>query len=173
MNLPTNTEHHTTRVAHEGESRPKREVSWSEARAFAAAPGSIEVIELTPGADFTPYPYHLLVGVKKSDHRDFPLYRVAVGTILADGRFVPGVSPHADIEQLRNGAIVWNGTFDVLTRLLKAAEEWVASDMSYALDRFVTRKGGAPEAQKATTKMQRPGKTERDRARGKAQPKRG
>jgi hypothetical protein len=151
--------------------RPKRETVWSEAVIFVAHVPSENVERLTPGADLKPHAGCLMVGVKKSDHRDFPMYRIAIGTILGDGRFVPGVSPRADLDQLRLGSVVWNGTFEGLTRLLHAAEEWINTDQGFNVDRFISRKGGEGRDRDAKA-VKHTGKTERERAKGKAKPAR-
>ena len=152
--------------------RPRREIIWSEAATFVMRPSSTTVETLAPGADFAPYAGCLLVGVKKSDHRDFPNYRVAIGTLLnSESRFVPGVSPRADLDQLRLGNIEKDDTFDSLCLLLRAAEEWIQADKTWNVDKFVSRKGG--EGRDGNEKAaKRTGKTERERAKGKAKPAR-
>lgn len=161
-----------TQASNGDASHQKRMTVWREARIFIlpfVTESTTEIVSLSPGADLTSYGQQLMVGVKKSDHRDFPLYRVAIGTILGDGHFVPGISPRADFDQLRLGTVAWDDCFENVGRLLKEAEEWVRADMSYAVDAYVMR--GASR-DRAPDKSQRGGKTERDRARGKAQPKR-
>ena len=158
--------------AQKSNDRPRRETLWSEAVIFVMQAPSENVETLTPGAELAPHAGCLMVGVKKSDHRDFPMYRVAIGTILGDGRFVPGVEPRADLDQLRLGSVVWNGTFGGLAKLLLAAEEWINTDQGYNVDRFISRKGGEGRGGRDAKAVKHTGKTERARAKGKAKPAR-
>jgi hypothetical protein len=128
------------------------------------------VSDLGPGADLAPFAGCVMVGIKKSDHRDFPSYRVAIGTVLMDGRFVPGITPHADLDALRLGSIQWDGAFASLRTLLVAAEDWINTDQGYSVDRFVMRKGGEGRSDNAKA-AHKTGKTERNRAKGKAKPR--
>jgi hypothetical protein len=152
---------------------PKRPIVWSEARIFIAFPCG-DVCELPAGADLKDQCGCLMVGIKKSDHIDFPIYRVAVGAIRGDGAFGPGFSPRTDIQQLRSGVISMDKSFETFERLLRAAEAWIQVDLGYEVDRYVLRKGGANESSKVlhARHARSPGKTERARARGKARPRR-
>lgn len=150
---------------------PRREVNFAEARIFvakASPDGTFEIHELEPNADLKPWAWCIMLGVKKSDHRDFQQHRCTVGTVLGDGRFVPSFTPRANLDELRLGSVSWDTTWDMVNALNAAAKAWADADQSWNIQRFVDRKGGSQSNQPEVHKT---GKTERNRLRGKARPK--
>jgi len=102
-----------------------------------------------------------------SNHRPFQAYRFVLGTILKSGKFVPNVSPRVDGYRNGNPEVAQDTWWDIMT-LLGEAKKWQETDAATQADRYVAR--SAPREDGAKGHRQT-GKTERNRARGKAKPK--
>jgi hypothetical protein len=114
----------------------------------------------------------VVMQISKSNHRDFPGHRFTLGAILPDGRFVPNISPR--VSDQRQGTPVidekpWRAAFYLFVK----AETWQQTDVAIQCDRYVDRsatpRGTTTEAPKRG--IGKAGKTERERAKGKARPK--
>lgn len=129
--------------------------------------GATQVIELRPNEDFKPYAQYLAVSLTKSSHKGFKNHRFSLGTILNDGRFVPSFGPR--VSNQRSGQPELDeGAWLALSKLVEAAKEWQGGDAAFQCDHYVAYTSGPEKVGQKVT-----GKTERERAKGKARPKTG
>lgn len=121
------------------------------------------------GKDYAGY---VAMQISKSNHRDFPGHRFCLGAILPDGRFVLNISPR--VEGQRQGSpSIDTGVWGAASVLLLKSQSWQESDVAVQVDRFVVRTSGRDDRTQAAPRgIGKPGKTERERAKGKAKPKR-
>jgi hypothetical protein len=102
-----------------------------------------------------------------SSHRPFAYHRFQFGTIVGTGKFVPSVSPR--VEGWRSGApVVDEAAWWDIGALLEAAKKWQETDAMVQADQYVSRSMPREDSSKS---VRHTGKTERNRARGKAKPK--
>lgn len=149
------------------DSRPAWKPEWNIAGyLIAVVEDGTTIIREVPGdTDLTPYAKHYAAGLKKSTHRPFQRHRFALGVILNNGNFVPSFD--VMVEGQREGnPFVDEGAWEALDRLLVAVKNWQQTDAAYQSDAYVDKTSGPPKAESRKT-----GKTERDRAKGKARPK--
>jgi hypothetical protein len=121
--------------------------------------------------DLTRYAGFLAVQVHKSNHRDFPGHRFTLGAILPNGRFVPNISPR--VEGQRTGQpLIDDSVWETTIALWAKAREYQQTDVTIQADRYVQRTSTPRGEIKAPPKgIGKPGKTDRERAKGKAKPK--
>lgn len=153
---------------------PRRDVEWDDFAAFVCNPEAPDsVYQLKDGETFEQFPRHVAAVVSRSDHRDFPQHRIRIGAVSSNGRFFPNLSPRSDLQQMRSGNVSLDGTFAALKLVAASVEAFIQDEYSWHVDRYVQRtagKGRGPE--QAKPQVRSSGKTERERAKGKARPKR-
>lgn len=119
--------------------RPQRVTVWTEHVIFIH--DSVQVLTLPGDADFSSYEGMVMIGVKKSDHYQFPLYRAAMGTIISGGRFVSNITPKAGMDQLRLGKVEWDTTILDMIELLERFRTWVNEQCLESVDGYLRAKG--------------------------------
>lgn len=132
------------------QSRPQRITVWSEYRIFIF--DGEQVVDFPGDADFSSYEGCLMLGVKQSDHYQFPLYRARLGTIIRGGRFVDNITPKANIDQLRLGKVEWDDTIDGTLALFEYFKIWLHEQCLGSVDSYLLSKGLREEAAKPKTR---------------------
>lgn len=97
--------------------------------------------------------------IRHSDHKPFPFYRFTFGMILRSGKFVPSLSPRVI---LRDGSMKIDNSFYDMMTMVEKAEQWFEKQLAWQSDAL---------AKSREQHVRSPGKTERQRAKGKAKPK--
>jgi hypothetical protein len=93
----------------------------------------------------------LAATVRKSNRRPFSNYRFSLGTLLKNGRFVPGFSPRVADQRL--GQPVFDNTIADIITLAQKVEAWHQREVAFQTDNYIARLPAGDKAAKAPPKV--------------------